>query len=130
MALQGDLGSGKSTLARACVQALAGAAIEVPSPTFTLVQAYDLPVFPVWHVDLYRLQEPAEVGELGLEEALEGGALLIEWPERLPSGAFPDRLAVHLQAPAPDRRTAAFVAGPAWRDRLPTLMDEATRLPR
>ncbi|TVQ34239.1 MAG: tRNA (adenosine(37)-N6)-threonylcarbamoyltransferase complex ATPase subunit type 1 TsaE [Geminicoccaceae bacterium] len=114
--LEGDLGAGKSTLARACIQALAGAPIEVPSPTFTLVQVYDLPAFALWHVDLYRLGEPAEVDELGLDEAAFG-VLLIEWPDRLPRGSFPERLHLRLEAVDADRRGLSVEAGPAWQAR-------------
>ena len=121
IALHGDLGAGKSSLARALIRELAGAAIDVPSPTFTLVQTYDLPAFPVWHVDLYRLSDPAEVDELGLEEALERGALLVEWPERLPDGVFPNRLTIRLDATAPDRRRLRAVGGPGWADRIGAL---------
>ncbi|MER9841983.1 tRNA (adenosine(37)-N6)-threonylcarbamoyltransferase complex ATPase subunit type 1 TsaE [Mesorhizobium australicum] len=82
LALKGDLGAGKSTLARALIRALADdAGLEVPSPTFTLVQSYDTRV-PVHHFDLYRLTSAAELDELGFEEALAQGAALIEWPER------------------------------------------------
>ncbi len=123
VALEGDLGAGKSTLARACIQFLAGAAIEVPSPTFTLVQTYELPALCVWHADLYRLTDPGEVDELGLDEALDSGALLIEWPDRLPPGRFPDRLTLTLTAPAADRRTLrAAAGGSAWRSRRARLL--------
>ncbi|TPL77247.1 tRNA (adenosine(37)-N6)-threonylcarbamoyltransferase complex ATPase subunit type 1 TsaE [Mesorhizobium sp. B2-3-15] len=82
LALKGDLGAGKSTLARALIRVLADdAGLEVPSPTFTLVQSYDTRV-PVHHFDLYRLSSAAELDELGFEEALAQGAALIEWPER------------------------------------------------
>ncbi|MBZ9684608.1 MULTISPECIES: tRNA (adenosine(37)-N6)-threonylcarbamoyltransferase complex ATPase subunit type 1 TsaE [unclassified Mesorhizobium] len=82
LALKGDLGAGKSTLARALIRALADdAGLEVPSPTFTLVQSYDTRV-PVHHFDLYRLSSATELDELGFEEALAQGAALIEWPER------------------------------------------------
>lgn len=82
LTLSGDLGAGKSTLARAVIRAIADDdRLEVPSPTFTLVQSYELRV-PVSHFDLYRLGSPDELDELGLEEALETGAALIEWPQR------------------------------------------------
>ncbi|WP_292376010.1 tRNA (adenosine(37)-N6)-threonylcarbamoyltransferase complex ATPase subunit type 1 TsaE, partial [Mesorhizobium sp.] len=92
IALKGDLGAGKSTLARALIRALADdAGLEVPSPTFTLVQSYETRV-PVHHFDLYRLSSPDELDELGLDDALAQGAALIEWPERagdqLPANAL------------------------------------------
>ena len=80
--LRGDLGAGKTTLARALIRTIAGdPALEVPSPTFTLVQAYELPV-PVRHIDLYRLSSTDEFEELGFDEAIVEGAVLVEWPER------------------------------------------------
>ncbi len=80
--LSGPLGAGKTTLARAAIGAATGLA-EAPSPTFGLVETYDAPGFTLWHFDLYRLEKAEEVWELGLEEALDGGVLLIEWPERI-----------------------------------------------
>lgn len=120
--LEGDLGAGKSTLARACLQALAGAPITVPSPTFTLVQTYDFDALAVWHVDLYRLAPGTAVDDLALDEALETAALLIEWPDRLPAESFFERLLVRLAwPPAGDGRTAEIVAGAAWAERVPAL---------
>lgn len=88
-ALQGDLGAGKSTLARALIRALAeDAALDVPSPTFTLVQSYETRI-PIHHFDLYRLGSSAELDELGLDEALAQGAALVEWPQRAGSGLRP-----------------------------------------
>ncbi|MEK1887088.1 MAG: tRNA (adenosine(37)-N6)-threonylcarbamoyltransferase complex ATPase subunit type 1 TsaE [Phyllobacterium sp.] len=83
VALSGDLGAGKSTLARGLIRTIAADNdYEVPSPTFTLVQSYPELRLPVSHVDLYRLSSAAEIDELGLEEALEDGVVLVEWPER------------------------------------------------
>ena len=81
-ALYGTLGMGKSTFARAFVQSLCGK-IEVPSPTFTLVQMYDTPDFCIYHYDMYRIKSAEEIFELGIEEAMYDGVCLIEWPERM-----------------------------------------------
>lgn len=105
LALWGDLGSGKTTLARGFLHAL-GHAGEVPSPTFTLVQVYELPRLTVWHFDLYRLTRAAEAWELGLEDALADGVSLIEWPERLGALLPPDRLDVALSMAEGDTRRA------------------------
>ena len=98
--LSGPLGAGKSTLARALIRALTSPDEEVPSPTFTLVQAYETASgLELAHFDLYRLGDPDEVAELGLDEALDAGAVLVEWPERLGNRLPPDRLRLTL---APD----------------------------
>lgn len=83
IALWGDLGVGKTTFARVLIQTLVGEEIDVPSPTFTLIQTYDATHGEIWHCDLYRLKEPEEAFELGLEDAFHDAICLIEWPERL-----------------------------------------------
>ena len=114
VALEGDLGAGKTELARSVIRALAGEPIPVPSPTFTLLQVYELPGLTVTHADLYRLADPGEVAELGLEEAWTDGVLLVEWPERA-GGLLPaERLTVtlrHLSELSPDAREVE-ITGP------------------
>lgn len=85
VALEGDLGAGKTALSRALIRHLTGdPALDVPSPTFTLLQTYDAPMGEIWHFDFYRLRHPEEVFELGWEDALAGGGLLLlEWAERI-----------------------------------------------
>ena len=93
IALHGDLGAGKTTFARAFLQAMSHPeTVEVPSPTFTLVQTYATPRLPIAHFDLYRLTDPAELDELGFEDALRLGAALVEWPERAQSRLTGTRL--------------------------------------
>jgi tRNA threonylcarbamoyladenosine biosynthesis protein TsaE len=110
--LKGDLGSGKTTLARAVLSAL-GVSEAVPSPTFTLVQGYDTPRLPVSHFDLYRLKRASEMDELGLDEALEDGAALIEWPERA-EGRLPQN-ALLVELSADGERRAQLEGPPRWR---------------
>ena len=81
--LTGDLGAGKSHVARTIIRHLTGE-LDIPSPTFTLIQTYTAPEFEIWHADLYRLSSPEEVNELGLEDAFGHAVCLIEWPDRLP----------------------------------------------
>jgi tRNA threonylcarbamoyl adenosine modification protein YjeE len=109
LALSGDLGAGKSALARAFVRAIADdAELEVPSPTFTLVQAYELRI-QVSHFDLYRLGDAAELTELGFDEALQNGICLVEWPE-MAEGELPaDRIILRLEHEGAGRRATLTV---------------------
>ena len=82
VALKGGLGAGKTTLVRGMLQSVLGD-IDVPSPTFTLVQTYELPEFDLWHCDMYRLERPEEGYELGLIDAFEEAVCLVEWPDKI-----------------------------------------------
>ncbi len=121
--LNGELGMGKSTLARGLIRALTRPDEDVPSPTFTLVQFYEGPT-PVAHFDLYRLEDPEEIEEVGLYEALDDGAVLIEWPERLGTGGgealSPNRLSVRLETDGAGRRAHLTGYG-AWAGKLKEL---------
>lgn len=123
--LEGPLGMGKSTLARGLIRALAGPDEDVPSPTFTLVQFYETAP-PIAHFDLYRLERPDEVRETGLDEALDTGAVLIEWPERLgcnlDRALGPDRLAIAL-AEAGDGRVATVSGAGAWTGKMERMLE-------
>jgi tRNA threonylcarbamoyladenosine biosynthesis protein TsaE len=117
ISLSGPLGSGKTTLARAIIAAL-GHAGEVPSPTFTILETYDLDP-PLVHADFYRLESPREAEELGLDDYREGAVLVAEWPEK--AGGFahePACLSIALES-AGNGRKAIVEGGPAWHGRLP-----------
>lgn len=121
IALWGTLGVGKTTFARDFIHARPGGAAvgEVPSPTFTLVQVYELPDAPVWHFDLYRLARPEDAWELGLEEALAEAITLIEWPDRLGALLPADRLDLELTTSEDaDARRARLTGHGTWRRRL------------
>ncbi len=118
--LWGPLGAGKSTLARGLVRALTGPAEDVPSPTFTLVQFYDGQSLALAHFDLYRLTRADEAYEIGLDEALEDGAAIIEWPERLEGRLPVDRLDVELSIvgpPGDETRGARLTPHGTWEGR-------------
>ena len=116
--LWGPLGAGKSTLARALVRALTTPDEEVPSPTFTLVQFYEGPRLNVAHFDLYRLSHADEAYEIGLDEALDVGAAVIEWPERLDGQLPRDRLDVVITPGRnDDSREARLVTHGTWKGR-------------
>jgi tRNA threonylcarbamoyladenosine biosynthesis protein TsaE len=114
--LTGPLGGGKSTLARALVRALTTLDEDVPSPTFTLVQFYETEAFPLAHFDLYRLNSPDEAWEIGLDEALDEGAAVIEWPQRLEGRLPRDRLDIDIVFDGEGRR-ARLTAHGAWEGR-------------
>ena len=114
--LTGPLGAGKSTLARALIRALAGPETDAPSPTFTLVQTYDTGDFPIAHFDLYRLERPEEILELGLDDALDDGAAVIEWAEKLEHHLPADRLDIELTVDG-ERRRARLTPHGAWEER-------------
>ena len=117
VALSGGLGAGKTTLARAIIAAL-GPQGEVPSPTFTILETYALPL-PLVHADFYRLERPKEADELGLDDYREGAALIAEWPEN--AGGFaaePGCLAITLETAGSGRR-AIVEPGADWLGRLP-----------
>ena len=116
VALSGELGAGKTALARAILRQL-GVQGHVPSPTFTLVQAYETPGLLLHHFDFYRIERASELSELGLEDALEGGAVLVEWPERgLPARLTADALRIGLE-PRGETIREVRISGPArWRD--------------
>jgi N-acetylmuramate 1-kinase len=119
--LSGDLGAGKTAFARALVRAIAGTPdLEVPSPTFTLVQTYDLERLPVAHVDLYRIEAAGEVDELGLDEARSERLVLVEWPERAEGRFKGDRLeiALSLDPAMPEARRARLTGSGDWAGRL------------
>ena len=115
--LSGPLGVGKTALARGFIAAL-GHETDIPSPTFAIVQPYDALDPSVWHVDLYRIEDAAEIEELGLDAAADA-VLLVEWPERAGPAAWPDALRLSLDfGPRGDRILTAEVP-PSWEGRWP-----------
>lgn len=126
--LQGPLGAGKTAFARALIRALGGDE-EVPSPTFTLVQLYELPAFMLFHFDLYRLAKPEDAYELGIEEAFVEGVTLIEWPERLGVLLPHERLDVLLEPGGePEARHARLIGHGNWAHRVEALRLEESCL--
>lgn len=123
--LEGPLGMGKSSLARGLIRALAGPDEDVPSPTFTLVQVYETEP-PIAHFDLYRIERPEEAREIGLDEALDTGAVLIEWPERLGDDMArtlgPDRLTITLSEAGAGRDATVSGVG-AWAEKIERLVE-------
>ena len=123
LALRGDLGAGKTTFARAFIRAaLDDPAAEVPSPTFTLVQTYETSRFPISHVDLYRVASVSELEQLGFDEAVANGVMLLEWPERAEAALPPARLEIRIESLAdPALRTLLLIGLGEWAPRLERL---------
>lgn len=114
--MHGTLGMGKSAFCRAFIRAIANnPREEVPSPTFTLVQIYELDPLPVWHFDLYRLSDPEEVHELDIEDAFADAVSLIEWPDRLEYLTPDNRLDIHIE-PGSNADARAFLLEPQGDD--------------
>ncbi|MBR9764439.1 MAG: tRNA (adenosine(37)-N6)-threonylcarbamoyltransferase complex ATPase subunit type 1 TsaE [Rhodobacteraceae bacterium] len=117
--LSGGIGAGKTHFARALIQSLLVEPEDVPSPTFTLVQEYETTAGTLWHADLYRLSDPLEVVELGLEEAFSDAICLVEWPDRLADLTPPGALALELTPDGPGDARLLRIEGPAdWATRL------------
>jgi len=119
--LEGPLGAGKTALARAIVQRLCGADTEVPSPSFNLVLTYETASGPLWHVDLYRVEDPREIDNLGLEENFTHGITLIEWPGRLGPHLPPHSLSLVLEITGSGTRQLILEADETWQARLRNL---------
>jgi N-acetylmuramate 1-kinase len=132
IALSGDLGAAKTTFARALIRRLTGdPALEAPSPTFTLMQSYDGPGYPIVHADFYRIRHPDELFNLGWEEAIEGALTLVEWPDRAGDLLDPDRLEIAFEldaAKGADYRRAVLTGRGAWAARLARTRGTATIL--
>lgn len=120
VAVSGELGAGKTVMARGIAHGL-GFSGEVSSPTFPIVQVYDEPGMrlPLWHVDLYRIENAASIEELGLDEAREHAALVIEWPERLGARLWPESLQLNIRRPSIGERALTATVPPAWESRWP-----------
>jgi len=117
IALSGPLGVGKTALARGLIAAL-GHEGEVPSPSFAIVQPYEELDLEVWHVDLYRVEDPSEIEELGLDAAADA-VLLVEWPERVGTGAWRKALRLTLDFASNGERILTANVPPAWEGRWP-----------
>src|SRR5262245_50381092 len=122
IALKGELGAGKTSFARAFIRARTGPNEEVPSPTFTLVQVYEIGNAAIWHFDGYRLRNPEEAWELGIEEAFHDGISLIEWPEHFGNLVPARRLEISLtHGSTATQRRATIDAGSDWAERIDRL---------
>lgn len=115
--LRGPLGVGKTSLARGILAGL-GHEGEVPSPSFAIVQPYEDLEPPVWHVDLFRIDDVGELDELGLDSAADG-ILLVEWPEKAGPGAWPQALGLTLEFVEGGARRLTADVTPSWQTRWP-----------
>ncbi|NDF11221.1 MAG: tRNA (adenosine(37)-N6)-threonylcarbamoyltransferase complex ATPase subunit type 1 TsaE [Proteobacteria bacterium] len=122
VALSGDLGAGKTTFSRAFIRTFLPTEGEITSPTFNLVQLYSTPDFDIWHFDLYRLKYAEELTELGLEDALESGVSLIEWPEIAKQVLPNERLEIFIEnGKNNDERRLRLHYSNHWKDRIHAL---------
>lgn len=116
--LSGPLSAGKTTLVRGLLRGL-GHQGDVPSPSFAIVQPYELLEPPIWHVDLYRIENAADLAELGLDDIRESGVLIVEWPEHAGADAFPGALALSLQVDEEGARALTAEVPASWEGRWP-----------
>lgn len=116
--LSGPLSAGKTTLVRGLLAKL-GHKGEVPSPSFAIVQPYEDIALPVWHIDLYRIENASDLDELGLDEIRHDGVLIVEWPEHAGENAWPDALVLSLEVGQDGSRALTAKVPTAWEGRWP-----------
>ena len=116
LTLRGELGAGKTSFSRGLISSLAGD-VEVPSPTYTMVQTYSSASFEIWHFDLYRLENETHIWELGIEEAFDDGVCLIEWPERIENLLSGSELNIKIQFDK-SGRIVTISGSQVWGERL------------
>ena len=131
IALSGPLGAGKSALARSIILSANPNETEVPSPTFSLVQTYELEDrTPLWHLDLYRIENPEDAMQLGLDDAFVDAVCLIEWPDRVQKFLPKSTLSIHLYLACADDadgiRFAAITTPPNWSERMQAIIAKST----
>ena len=123
--LEGEIGAGKSHFARALILSRLSVPEDVPSPTFTIVQVYDLPDCELWHADLYRLGGPDQIVELGLHDAFETAICIVEWPDRLDDLRPAQALTIRLDDPEKTdmRQISITWSDRAWTDRIAGILE-------
>ena len=122
--LEGDVGAGKTHFARGVIQALLSSPEDIPSPTYTLVQTYDVNTDEIWHADLYRLTDTSELEELGMSAAFDEAICLVEWPDRLGSARPEKALTIYFEATDEHERALTFRwSDPSWKDKLEGVAD-------